>query len=419
MSIQALWKINFLILLGLTSTVMITPSSAQIEKSDLFTAGEGGYFTYRIPGIVVTSKGTILAYCAARKGQGGDWDNIDIALRRSTDAGASWSDLQIIADKGEVPTDNPMAIVDYVTDEVHILFQSNYEKLYYMKSTDDGVSFSEPVEITEVVDQFKEVYPWVVMAPGPGHGIQLENGRLVVPFWLSDGGAKEFGPNHRGHRPSIVVSVYSDDHGAHWKAGEVVAWNSDTIAVPSETSCVQLDDGRVMFNIRNESPNHRRLVSFSKDGATDWTPPEYMDAFFEPICFGSMIRVSQKPEQSKNRILFVNPDSRMNPWKAEKQHFAYSTPNRRRENLTLRMSYDEGQTWPVKKVLEPGISGYSDLAILPDGSILCLYEKGGMGANHFKTAALTLAKFNLKWLTEGADHMDTDDQPVYATYPER
>ena len=98
-------------------------------------------------------------------------------------------------------------------------------------------------------------------------------------------------------------------------------------------------------------------------------------------------------EQSKNRILFANPDSRMNPWKAEKQHFDYSTPNRRRENLTLRMSYDEGLTWPVKKVLEPGISGYSDLAILPDGSILCLYEKGGMGDNHFKTAVLTLANY--------------------------
>jgi sialidase-1 len=360
-----------------------------------------------------------LAYCAARKGQGGDWDEIDVAARRSEDGGITWSEMSIIANNGELPTDKPMGIADYVTNELHYLFQSNYEKLYYMKSTDDGISFSEPVEITATVEKFKAVYPWVVMAPGPGHGILLKSGRLVVPFWLSDGGAKEFGPNHRGHRPSIVVSVYSDDHGATWHPGEVVASNSETIAVPNETSCVQLADGRVMFNIRNESPNYRRLVSYSKDGATDWTPPEYMDAFFEPICFGSMIRVSQKPQQSKNRILFVNPDSRMNPWSTGKSHFEYSAPNRRRENLTLRMSYDEGQTWPVKKVLEPGISGYSDLTVLPDGSILCLYEKGGMGDNHFKTAVLTLAKFNLEWLTEGADHRDKRDQPVQAVYPEK
>ena len=387
-----------------------------IKKQDLFIAGDNGYYTYRIPGLSVTKNGVILAYCAARKGRGGDWDEIDVALRTSKDNGNTWTPIRIIADVDTLPTDNPMAIVDYQTGSVHFLFQSNYEKLYYMHSEDDGDTFSNPVEITEVIEQYHNVYPWVVLAPGPGHGIQLSSGRLVVPFWLSDGSAKEFGPNHRGHRPSIVVSVYSDDHGNTWKAGDVVAWNNDTTAVPNETSCVQLADGKVMFNIRNESPNYRRLIAYSRNGATNWTKPVFADAFFEPICFGSMTRVSMIPDQGRNRILFANPDSRMNPYIRGKGHFEYSAPNRQRENLTIRMSYDEGLTWPVKKVLEPGLSGYSDLTVLPDGHMLCLYERGGMRGIATQTVALTLATFNVEWLTDGADHLMTSETPCRQTY---
>ncbi len=389
-----------------------------IHRQALFSAGEAGYHIYRIPGLAVTSNGVILAYCAARKGGGGDWDEIDVALRTSKDGGQTWSSMRIIADVDALATDNPVAIVDYKTGSVHFLFQSNYEKLYYMRSDDDGDTFSDPVEITHVIEQFHDIYPWTVLAPGPGHGIQLSSGRLVIPFWLSEGSTDEFGPQHRGHRPSIVVSVYSDDHGKTWEAGEVVAWNSDSIVVPNETSCVQLADGRVMFNIRNESPNYRRLISYSDNGATDWTMPEYADAFFEPICFASMTRVSMEPYQSKDRILFANPDSRMDGGRRGRAHFDYSAPSRKRKNLTLRMSYDEGRTWPVKKVIEPGISGYSDLAILPDGQILCLYEKGGLKGSSTQTGALILARFNVEWLTSGEDHLGNNDQPFLQTYLE-
>ena len=389
-----------------------------IIRQDLFIAGKQGYHRYRIPGLAVTKNGVILAYCAARKGKGGDWDEIDVAMRRSLDGGDTWTTMEIIADVDTVPTDNPMAIIDYKTGSVHFLYQSNYEKLYYMRSENDGGSFTEPKEITDVIAKFKAHYPWVVQAPGPGHGIQISNGRLVVPFWLSNGGAKEFGPNHRGHRPSIVVAVYSDDHGKTWEAGDVVVWNNEVTVVPNETSLVQLKDGRVMFYIRNESPNYRRLISTSEDGATNWSEPYYEDAFFEPICFGSMTRVSMKPYQTKNRILFANPDSRNNPRARgrTKGYFDYSAPGRRRENLTLMMSYDEGQTWPVKKVMESGISGYSDLGILPDGQIICMYESGGMKGISTQTAALTFAKFNVEWLTDGEDHLSSSDKPFAQTY---
>ncbi len=387
-----------------------------LNKQDLFKAGEADYLTFRIPGIVVTSKGTILAYCVGRKGQGGDWDDIDIVLRRSEDGGNSWADMQVIADMGTFPTDNPMAFVDYETGDIHMLFQSNYNLLYYMKSEDDGVSFSEPKDITTSVEKFKEIYPWVVMAPGPGHGIQLRNGRLVVPFWLSDGTAKEFGPEYRGHRPSIVVSVYSDDHGQTWQPGETVCENTESTPVPSETSLVELADGSVMFNMRNESPVYRRLISTSKDGATGWSEPYYADAFFEPICFGSMTRFTLEGPQSKNRILFVNPDSRHVPGKFGPGYLPYAARGRSRENLTVRMSYDEGDNWPVKKVLDPLKSGYSDLSVLPDGTILCLYENGGNQGTFAKTAAVTLARFNVEWLTDGKDHLSVTDKPIQQTY---
>ncbi len=381
----------------------------------IFEAGAEGYYTFRIASMVSTKNGALIAFCSARKGKGGDWDPINIVMRRSIDSGITWEKMKILVQKDSLPCDNATPIVDYVTGEVHLLYQVDYAKCYYIKSEDEGKSWSEPVDITSAIDEFKKVYPWVVQAPGPGHGIQLTNGRLVVPFWLSNGGGKDFGPKHRGHRPSLVASVFSDNHGKTWKAGEIAVPDNDTTVIPNETSCIQLADGRVLFNSRNESINYRRLFTFSRDGATNWSTPVFADAFFEPICFGSMCRFSLQPYQSKNRILFCNPDSRQDPWVAEKASTSRSARNRHRTNLTIRMSYDEGLTWPVSKVIDPGIAGYSDLAVTPDGIIHCLYEGGsiaGTGGNQYKNTHMSVVSFDLKWLTNGKDHLAEKDRPL-------
>jgi sialidase-1 len=353
-------------------------SAARVGKTLLFGAGEDGYAVFRIPGIVVTTKGTVLAYCVGRKTPG-DWADIDIFLRRSTDGGKTWEPRKKLGDVGASTVDNPTAIVDRKTGAVHMLYQVDYARAFYMRSNDDGLTFSEPVEITPVFEEFRQEYDWNVIAPGPGHGIQLADGRLIVPVWLSTGG--------RRHRPSIVSVIYSDDHGGTWHRGDVVVRTDDEFVNPSETVAVKLTDGRVMLNIRNECPRHRRLVSFSADGATGWTKPAFDETLFEPICFGSIQRFSTKPEADRNRILFVNPNS----------------GSRARRNLTVRLSYDEGRSWPIQKVLEPGIAGYSDLAVGTDGSVYCLYERGGLGGNHYHTRDVTVAKFSLQWLTDGRD----------------
>lgn len=385
----------------------------------LYEAGSSGYYTYRIASMVATSKGTLLAFAAARKNRGGDWDPINIVMRRSTDYGKTWQPMQVVVEKGASTCDNATPITDYQTGEVHLLYQIDYAKCFYKKSTDDGLTWTEPVDITATIDEFKKAYPWVVLAPGPGHGIQMTNGRLVVPFWLSDGSSHPPVIKENviafNHKPSIVVSVYSDDHGKTWKPGDVAVPDNQISVIPNETSVIQLTDGRVLFNSRNESPNYRRIVTFSADGATNWSEPQFHDAFFEPICFGSMVRYSKKPNQSKNRILFCNPDSRYNSWVRKKPATNRSAGNRRRENLTMRMSYDEGITYPVRKVIDPNISGYSDIAVTPDGMIHVLYEGGiikGEGDNHYKNAQMSVASFDLEWLTEGKDKLEKSDKPL-------
>jgi len=373
-----------------------------LDKTDLFEAGKDGYTLYRIPGIVVTARGTVLAYCEARKGTGRDWDPIDVWMRRSTDGGKTWevrqklvaiegkvaknpaAVRQKLGKEGEITVNNPVAIVDRQAGVVHFLYCVEYARCYYLRSDDDGKTFSKPADITATFEQFRKDYDWQALATGPSHGIQLRNGRLLVPVWLSTG------TGGNAHRPSCMSVIYSDDHGKTWQRGDIVAANPKP-ANPNETVAVQLHDGSVMLNIRHEGDSRRRGVSVSADGATKWSEVRYDPQLPEPVCMASIVRLTEQPAYRRNRILFANP---------------HNPSSRERKNLTIKLSYDEGQTWPVARALEPGISGYSDLAVGPDGTVFCFYERGSAGDNHYRTKSLCVARFNLEWLTEGKDHLD-------------
>ena len=370
------------------------------EKTDVFPAREGGYVIVRVPGIVVSNKGTLLAYGEARHAPGQDWSDIDLVLRRSTDGGKSWQPTQMLEDGTQyvnqprnsaaprkpgqeqfVTCNNAAMIVDRTDDVIHFLYCIDYGRCFYRRSTDDGVTFSQPVEITSTFEAFRPEYDWKVLATGPGHGIQLANGRLVVPVWLSTS------KGGNAHHPSCVSVIYSDDHGKTWQRGDIVV-NVPDLADPSETVAVQLADGRVMLNIRNENKEHRRAVSYSEDGATNWTKPVFDQQLYEPVCMGSIIRVSTSADSDRNRLLFCNPHS-LEP----RDDRPATNVMKKRQNLSVKLSYDDGQTWPINKSIEPGASEYSDMAIGQDGVIYCLYSRG----------AVTCARFNIEWLTDGKD----------------
>lgn len=372
-----------------------------MQRQMLFEARQGGYYVYRIPGLVATPGGAILASCEARQGRGGDWDPIDILTRRSLDGGRTWAPAQKLVDHtlfGEGNANNFMALADHEAGQVHALFCHKYARYFQITSDDDGETFSEPVEITHFLEPLRQKYPWKVIAAGPGHGLQLRNGRLIVPLWMSTGEGQEFGQGKLGHRPSAVSTLYSDDHGQTWQCGDVVADTTETILSPSEGVLLELADSRVLLNFRSESPPHRRLIAISPDGATDWSEPVFDDDLPEPICHASMIRLAWPVNEEPGRVLFVNPNSegpspRSNDWRDG------WTGVGKRQNLTARLTYDDGRTWPIAKVIEPGPSGYSDLAVAPDGQVLCLFECGRVDREIGDDRCLMLARFDPEWVT--------------------
>jgi sialidase-1 len=359
------------------------------DLTTVFDAAGLGYVTTRIPALVVTPGDTLLAFCEARHDRS-DWAPIDILLRRSTDGGRTWTEPRIlVAGEGKV-AGNPTPIVDR-DGRVHLLFQRGYARVFVISSGDDGSTWNEPLEITPTFETFRPEYDWEVVAPGPGHAIQLRSGRLLVPVWLCDPDPSIPGGDHR---PSCVATVYSDDGGATWQRGEIVAATTPEYRHPSESVAVELGDGRVMLNIRSESPQHRRLVSCGPDGIGGWSKPVFDEALFEPICMASMIQFTLPDD--RRCLLFCNPDS--SDRLAEPPSEVWFSP---RENLTVRLSWDEGRSWPISRVLEPGIGGYSDLAVGRDGMIYCLYEAGLPNGAVGRTTHLALARFDLDWVTEG------------------
>ncbi|MFP6584024.1 MAG: sialidase family protein [Candidatus Hydrogenedentota bacterium] len=404
-------RIQLRLIVAFAFAASAVAAEPRLEKTNIFSAGEGGYDVYRIPGVVVTAKGTVLAYCEARDlpedRAGADWAKIDVLMRRSTDGGVTWTaprnlitppdDVQLnpLAEEhgydgtDTVTINNPVAVVDYQDASVHFIYCIEYARCYYMRSDDDGLTFSEPVDITETFEGFRSEYDWKVIATGPGHGIQLSTGRLLIPVWMSPG------TGGGAHRPSAVSVIYSDDHGRTWERGELVV-NHPELTNPSETVAVELADGRVMLNIRNETYNREtrgryRAISISPNGVDGWSPVRFDEQLPEPVCMGSILRVSTKAEGDKNRILFSNP---------------HNARTQERKNVSVKLSYDEGESWPVMRVLESGHSGYSDLAMGSDGSIYCFYERDSFDKHHHNTKYLCIAKFNIEWLSEGENRLD-------------
>ncbi len=342
--------------------------AAELAQSDVFTAGQDGYHTYRIPALVVTKKGTLLAICEGRKTGRGDHGDLDLVQKRSTDGGQTWGPLELIHEEGgtaKVTIGNPCPVVDQSTGVIWLPLNRDNDRVLMTSSSDDGKTWEKPRDITADV-KHKD---WTWYATGPGNGIQLTHGkhagRLVIPCDHRVGGTKEDKDGWDKAGRSHVI--YSDDHGQSWKLG------GSTDYAMNECAVVELADGSLMLNSRSYRGKACRGVSLSKDGGATWEPTTDDPVLVESVCQASLIRCCQ------GRLAFSNP----------------AVP-KGRNHLTIRLSNDQGKTWPHSRLVCEGSSAYSSLASLPGGEIGLLYER-----NDYKQ--LTFARFPLAWVKESTN----------------
>ena len=338
---------------------------------------------HRIPGIVVTARGTILLYWEMRSGAS-DWLCDGIGLLRSEDCGETWSEIRTIAvSHDSSPLNNPVMIACR-DGRVIFLWEEAYCRGYVSVSTDDGISFSSASEITENIKSFRANtgYQWDVFAFGPGHGTELSDGRLIVPVWFANGGP-------HAHMPSVVSTAVSSDGGKTWKTGELIGDRKEFVN-PNETCLFQKENGDVVLNIRHTGKTHYRAVSVSRDGLRSFSEPVFDRQLPDPVCFGSAVK-SPVPFHGAKPVLFSNCATMPCP----ENHYS-----RRRENLSLRLSLDDGKTWAYTRQLE-NYGGYSDVAFSPDGQwIYCFYEQDIDSLRYTEPRYLTFARLNFNWLID-------------------
>ncbi|HRI88020.1 MAG TPA: sialidase family protein [Candidatus Hydrogenedentes bacterium] len=343
-------------------------ASASPQQQDLFFQGMNGVPVYRIPALAVTPRGAVLAVCDARADTGQDLPNdIDIVMRRSTDNGATWSEPKVIADFGKQGCGDAALLVDRSNGRVWCFFvyapdgvgvstskpgvTGDTLQLYLMHSDDDGLTWSKPRNITaEVKDP-----AWEAVWSSPGTGYQDAEGRLYFPH------SRKSGDTLYSHL------IYSDDHGETWRAGGTAAENTD------EWMLVQRADGSLLGNFRSNAGLNRRATATSSDRGATWRDFQHVSDLVEPVCQASLIWYDNNARQY---LLFANP------------------ADTERRRLTIRASRDEGKTWPIAKVLHDGPAAYSSMAVLADGQIGILYERG----DDTPYRKVTFAKFPLDWL---------------------
>jgi len=389
-------------------------AAPSFEQHQVWEKGEEGILTYHVPTIFVSAQGTILAAADARYRDPGDFGPHHLVLKRSSDGGRTWSANTYIArsDHGEIylfpnliqPRGAERIFFFYaekVPSDIH-----HVTRVWQRSSTDDGMTWSDPVDVAPVLTaadaalgervragtagpefahDYYLLYGRRALFPGPGVAIQLSadnpfhSGRLMVPIlgmkdrWVE--------PIQRGQFNAVLVS---DDAGRTWQAGGTVPIGDQP---DSESSIVELENGAVLMNARVEKRNFRMLTR-SADGGNRWTVPK-QDTTLPPFdqIHAGLLRYSfaRNDPTHTNRILISFPDSL------------------KRENLNVWVSYDEHKSWAVRKVINPGPSFYSNMALMPDHSILLVYGRDISAADPNLPARSMVARFNLEWLTDGRD----------------
>ncbi|MBT5187233.1 MAG: exo-alpha-sialidase [Kordiimonadaceae bacterium] len=326
------------------------------DFSTLYKQGDYGYACFRIPTVITTNDGSILAFAEARKMGCSDTGNIDIVLRKSIDNGETWSDVKIVWDDGDNVSGNPSPVIDRETGDIHLLSTWNNgqdkeadiialksidtRRVFHQVSSDDGENWSAAKDITQTT----KLSNWTWYATGPVHGIQLSKGpnkgRMII--------ASDHIEAHTDKYYSHII--YSDDHGDTWQLG-----GSSPNDQVNESTVAELNNGDLILNMRNYDRQDAqvRQIAISKDAGMTWQDQRYDRALPEPQCQGALLTTKN------DLLLFTNPADSNN-----------------RVNMTLSISRDQGKTWPDKITLFDKHAAYSDLTELKDDRIIVLFEAG-------------------------------------------
>ena len=355
-------------------------------KEDVFRTvirqqGDDNVHTYRIPGLATTPKGTLIAVFDVRHKSAGDLPgDIDVGMMRSTDNGSTWSRMQTILDFDASQPDSqgngvgdPAVLVDRKTGYILVaglwskgnhgwngsgagLAPEETGQLVLTRSTDDGRTWTKPINITQKIAGRDR--KWRLCFQGPGKGIQLQDGKLVFAAQFRD-------PEGRAHS----CFIYSSDGGDTWKISPPAI---PTQPQTSEAQIVKLQDGGLLLTMRDESHSGKRAWA-RFDWKGDLSKGKWSEPWFtvpDPTCMASLIR------HPKGLLLFSNPNS-----------------ERERKALTIRTSNDGGKTWSAGRLLDLRPCAYSCMTVLRDGSIGILYECGDKS----NIETLTFARFTLDW----------------------
>jgi sialidase-1 len=389
------WTTRCLALLFALSAFRLHAASP--DFTDVFVPKTDGFQSIRIPSVVVSKKGVVLAFAEGRAADADQAKN-KLVLKRSTDNGKSWSKIVVIAEDGDKSLNNPCAVVER-GGRVLLVYQSypagiaerggklqtglKEERIvrnWLIASDDDGVTWSKPRDITK---ETKRPEKATTLASGPGIGIQLRHGkhagRLVIPF------------NEGPFGLWNIYAIYSDDKGETWKMGDIAPGGlidspkGGKISTVNEAQLVELTDGSIRFNVRRWAGKPVRKTCVSRDGGQTWSKVEDATALRDPGCMASVFRYSDAADGGKNIILFSAPQSN------------------KRENGTIFLSPDDGKTWPVRHVLYKEGFAYSCLTALPEGTIGCLFEADG-------TRRIVFARFALSWLIESKDRSEKPEK---------
>ena len=354
--------------------------AAEPQFSDVFISGNEGYVSIRIPSVVVTRKGTALAFAEGRQKATDQAEN-DIVMKRSSDGGVTWSALQLIHDDGANSLNNPTALVAK-SGRIFLMYQrvpahlkehsketatgyegENIYRTFIVTSDDDGATWTKPLDVTRGT---KRPTGATTVASGPGIGIQLtrgpHKGRLVMPF--------NEGPYGQWNN----YAALSDDEGVTWRCGEnVPGAQIGQRSQMNEVQMAELSDGSVRLDSRQFAGAKARKTAVSGDGGATWSPIVELPELRDPSCMAGLLRYSFDDGDGRGRLLHTGPDSA------------------KRDHGTVWLSLDDGATWPVKRELWPVGFAYSVPTRLADGMVGVLFE-----ADNYQR--IIFARFPIEWV---------------------